>query len=66
MILIVSFLFFSGYHTAAVSVEHQTGKSKLVFSLSLFLAPVIHYLLNRIKKFLGSKLACGFPDLLHC
>ncbi|MDD4873472.1 MAG: hypothetical protein PHE15_00615 [Dehalococcoidales bacterium] len=53
-IIIVSFLGFRSYKTTAIPAFHKSGKSKFVLSLPFFLAPIIHYLLNRIKKFLGN------------
>ncbi|MDO9565844.1 MAG: hypothetical protein Q7J15_03795 [Candidatus Desulfaltia sp.] len=53
-IIVMSFLRFCSNKATAISTLHQTRKSKLVFSLSFLFAPVTHYLLNRIKKFLGN------------
>jgi len=53
-VVVMTFLFVGSYHTAAISATHKAGKSKFVLPFSLFLAPFVHCLLNRIKKFLGN------------
>ena len=50
----MSFLFFGGYEAVAISAFHKSRKSKFMFSLALLFSSVAHYLLNRIKKFLGN------------
>ena len=50
------------HHTR--STLHKPRKSKLVFSFSLFLTPIVHHLLNVIKKFLGNNwLVASFVEL---
>ena len=53
-IIVVSFLFLGGYEAVAISTFHQARKSKFVFSLAFLFSSITHYLLDRIKKFLGN------------